>query len=237
MQSSDGTAHFEGYQSGKLLFKEGAAVYTNCVMSVKGGKHVDLVRKMLRDCIDLGIPPMLGGKHSTVLLDGGFCSVDVMPAVNDAEFAFIMPAVKNAKIKAAIKEHAQGQRTAVLLLTIKSNEGRKLTFRLIITGNPKKPKSDSIFDRYHVFAATLKCKSCNELQEYAPREYRKRLDRDMMLLRRELQTKDNSPESLRAPCAVLHAARNLQCLDGNQKLVQTKGAANHAKGTAGLCVH
>ena len=149
-----------------------AAVHISIIRAVKGDKQADLVRKMLQDCIDLGIPPMLGGKRSTVLLDRGFYSVDAMSAVNYAEFAFIMPGTKNVTIKDA-EEHASGQRPAVSSYTMKSAKGGKFAFRLIINRNPRNAKSKNIADRYYVFVTTLKCKSYNELLEYVPREYRR----------------------------------------------------------------
>ncbi len=172
----DGTVHFEAYYTCRLIIKGAAAVHISIIRAVKGDKQADLVRKMLQDCIDLGIPAMLGGKRSTVLLDRGFYSVDAMSAINDAGFAFIMPAVKNGTIKDAINEHANEKRTAVSLHTVKSAEGKEFAFRLIINENPRKINSDNITDRYYVFATTLKCKRYDELLKYVPREYRKRWD-------------------------------------------------------------
>ena len=43
----------------------------SCSMA-KGGKLADSVRKMLQECIDLGILQEIGGKRGTVLLDRGF---------------------------------------------------------------------------------------------------------------------------------------------------------------------
>ena len=171
-----GTVHFEVYLTCKIILKRLAAVHTGCSMVGKGDKHADLVRKMLEKCMDLGISPVLGGKRSRVLLDRGFYSVDVMYVIDDAGFAFIMPAVKNCGIKNAIDEHVQGQRPAVSWYTVKSAEGRKFTLQLFISKKPKKPKSDSIYDQYHVFATTLKCRSYAELRECVPREYRRRWD-------------------------------------------------------------
>ena len=97
-----------------------------------------------------------------------------MSVTNDAEFAFIMPAVKNSKIKAAIEKYARGKRPAVSQYTMKSSDGRELAFRLIVNRNPRKAKSKNIADRCNVFEAALKCSSCKKLKKYAPREYRNR---------------------------------------------------------------
>ena len=162
-----GTAVFEERETVKAVFMEAALHAASCSMA-KGGKRADSVRKMLQECIDLGILPEIGGKRGTVLLDRGYYSVDVMFVINDAEFAFVMPAVKNGTIKDAIKEHANEKRPAVSWHTMKSAESKEFAFRLIINKNPRKLNSDNAADRCYVFAAAVKCKSCDELPEYAP---------------------------------------------------------------------
>ena len=133
-----GTTVFEEHETTKLLSVGEASVYTaRCTMS-KDGNRADNMRKMLKENVNLGILPMLGKKRSRVLLDRGYYSVDVMFVIDDAGFAFIMPAVKNAKIKAAIKEYARGERPAVSQHIVKSSEGKKFAFWLIINRNPKK---------------------------------------------------------------------------------------------------
>ena len=102
-----------------------------------------------------------------------------MSAINDAGFAFIMPAVKNSRIKEAIKDYANGKRPAVSLFTMKSAKGKKFTFLLIINRNRKKAKSKNIVDRYYVSATTLRCRNYTELKKYVPREYRNRWDIEM----------------------------------------------------------
>ena len=159
----DGTVHFEGQCSSKIVVKEEVAVHISNVGVVKGDKQADLVRKMLQNCIDLNIPTMFGKKHSFVLFDRGFYSADVMSAINDAGFEFIMHGIKNSRIKDAIEEHANEQRTAVSWYTMKSAEGKEFAFRLIINKNPRKTDLDNIAGRYYVFATTLKCKSYDEL--------------------------------------------------------------------------
>ena len=144
---------------------EGAAVYLGYTMAVKGDKQDDLMRKMLQDYVDLDILPMLGGKRSAVVLDRECCSVNILYATEDAEFAFIMPVVKNSKIKAAIEEHASGKRTVVSLYTIKSAKSREFAIRLIINKNLRRMSSDNLADRRCAFATALKYKRCDELQE------------------------------------------------------------------------
>ena len=175
-RSDSGTTVFEEHETTKLLSVGGAAVYTARCTMAKDGNRADNVRKMLKESVDLGILPMLGKKRSIVLLDRGYYSVNVMSVINNAGFAFIMPAVKNAKIKAAIKEYARGERPAVSQHIVKSSEGKEFAFWLIINRNPKKAKSKNIVDRYYVFATTLRCRSYKELKKYVPRKYRNRWD-------------------------------------------------------------
>ena len=136
-----GTTVFEEHEAIKLLSVGGASVCTaHCTMA-KDGNRADNVRKMLKESVDLGILPILGKRRSRVLLDRGYYSVDVMSVIEDTGFAFIVPAVKNAKIKAAIKEYARGERPAVSQHTMKSSEGKEFAFRLIINRNPKKKRN------------------------------------------------------------------------------------------------
>jgi len=99
-----------------------------------------------------------------------------MSAMQDPGFAFIMHAVRNTGIKRAIVEHASEKRPVVSPYTVQSEDGRKFTFRLIIKKNPKKHRSRNMFDRYLVFATTLRCRSYAELLYHVPGEYRNRWD-------------------------------------------------------------
>jgi len=171
-----GTFTFEVYTTCKLVVKKGVAVHLAGNSTFRGDEQPDLVRKLLQKCIDQGVLPYIGGKRSTVLVDRGFYSAEVMSTIDDMGFAFIMPAVKNDGKKAAIAQYVQGQWPTVSLYKIKSADGKRFTFRLIIKKNPKKSDSDNIFDWYHVFATTLRCSSYAKLLEYVPNEYRNRWD-------------------------------------------------------------
>jgi len=118
-----GTVNFEEYITCKLVSKTGPPVHTACSPVTRDGEQADLVRKLLQNCVDLGVPALLEKRRSTVLLDRGFFSVATMSALRDSKFAFIMPAVRNAGIKRAIVEHASGKRPAVSLYTIQSEDG------------------------------------------------------------------------------------------------------------------
>ncbi len=54
--------------------------------------------------------------------------VDALSVIGDAGFAFIMPAVKNSKIQAAIEEHANGEWPTVSQYMLKPAEGKEFAF-------------------------------------------------------------------------------------------------------------
>ena len=168
-----GTINYEQYMTCKLTSKAGADVHTACRMVTEGDKQADLVRNMLKKCAALGITPRLGSRRSIILLDRGFFSVDVMDAISEPGFAFIMPAVKTPGIKRAIVQRARGKRKAVSRYTMRSSDGKEFTFTLVIKKIPRS-KAKNVFDRYHVFATTVRCCSYRQLFCHVTREYRNR---------------------------------------------------------------
>jgi len=126
----------------------------------------DFVRKTMRKCARLRIGACL------YLLEREFYAADVMREIRDGRRHFVMPAKKDAGIRRAITEHAQGLRGAVSRYTVGGTGG--FTFRLVIVPAPGRSDAGCVFDRYHVFATSLPCGTPGEALRRIPEQYRKR---------------------------------------------------------------
>ncbi len=84
-----------------------------------------------------------------------------------------MPAKKNAGIKRAIVQHAQGKRGDVSRYTIQSGS-EKFTFNLVLIRDNARKKDGTMFDRYHAFATSLPYESERDVVKYIPEQYKKR---------------------------------------------------------------
>ena len=83
------------------------------------------VKRLLKQCRDCGI------RISSVLMDRGYYSTDVMATVREAGIPMLMPAVKHETIKEAIRKFDAGELDAVSAQTISSGK-RTESFRLVI---------------------------------------------------------------------------------------------------------
>ena len=92
---------------------------------------------------------------------------------------YIMPAVKNSKINGLIIEHHEGRLPQVLEYTMTNEEGRSVTFTLLIVKKKKSgdEKKDGVGDmtlKYVVFATNRRIRSVRATIKSIPEEYRTR---------------------------------------------------------------
>lgn len=158
-----GTGVFESYITAKIV--SGAKEFHLSMIPVtRGTFNPEFVRETIKAC------NKSGADASLYLLDREFYASDVMSTIQDMNKHFIIPAKKDAGIKGAISEHAQGKRAAISQYTF----GDGNTFNLIIIPAPRKTDADNIFERYHVFATSLPCIDADEVMRYVPNMYKKR---------------------------------------------------------------
>ncbi len=158
-----GTYVFEAYMTAKMV--SGAKEFHLAMVPVTRNKfNPEFVRKTIQKCDDLG------ADVNIYLLDREFYASDVMDTIQNLKKHFIMPAVKNAGIKKAIFQYAQGKRDAISQYTFDNG----FEFNLIIVPNPKKPDAKNIFERYHVFATSLPCTDSDDMLKYIPKAYKTR---------------------------------------------------------------
>ncbi len=161
-----GTTLFQSFMTAKIV--SGKMVMHIGIQLVTRGKfNPEFVRKTIQKCNKIRIGVQL------FLLDREFYSTEVMRVVREFRKDFIMPAKKDGGIKRAIAEYVAGERKALSQYTI-SNGVLKFTFNLVIIKAPKKSKAKNMFDRYHVFATNISCRSAKNAIAYIPEEYRKR---------------------------------------------------------------
>ena len=73
-----------------------------------------------------------GIRMSSITVDRGFHSVDVIEAIKAMGMPLVMPAVRLARIKGAIKEYGAGERDAVSAHTMTNSAGRSASYTLAI---------------------------------------------------------------------------------------------------------
>ena len=143
-------------------------------------KLADFVTKLLAAAARSGVPV----RH--LLLDRGFFSVDCMLAAGLMGRTYIMPAVKNSRIRDLIIEYHEGRRTQVSEYTMVNKEGRSVTFTLLIVKKSKKgggkkgrkkkkeKDDDDVTSQYVVFATNRRIRSVRATIDSIPEEYRTR---------------------------------------------------------------
>lgn len=113
-----------------------------------------------------------GIRMSSITIDRGFHSVDVIEAIKAMGIPLVMPAVKLARIKGAIKEYDSGERDAVSAHAITNSAGRSSSYTLAILKREDLEKryagmtpedrrladlhdKDARVRQYYVFATTM----------------------------------------------------------------------------------
>ncbi len=129
-KSECGTCTFETYMTVDIV-----AWFTRfnlaCCKVDRGHFDDEFVRKIVQKCLKIGISVRM------FLMDREFYSAAVMRTMRELGQNFIMPAIKNKSIKKSIREHEKGKRGAVSEYAMKSQDGRKFTFNLVMVYKEK----------------------------------------------------------------------------------------------------
>ncbi len=172
---------------------DGSDLVLSSLQLPKDAKLADFVSKMIRKA------SRSGTKIKTYLYDRGFFNVNCMVAAGKSPGYYVMPAVKNKRIKAAIEEHHHKKRDAISDYAMTNKEGKSVTFRLVIVKKKededenkdkdtdknknknkeectekKKEKKKETADDYLVFATNMHAKSVEAVIAQIPEEYRMR---------------------------------------------------------------
>ena len=92
-----------------------------------------------------------GVKSKEHPLDKGFFNPEIIRALPDMKRPFIMPAVKNSKVKDLIESYAAGTGKAVVRYTMR-NKSTQATMTLVIVEKRGAKKTDPVTDQYVAFA-------------------------------------------------------------------------------------
>ena len=159
-KSKSGTSTFETYITAMIV--EGFLRF-NLACNPVDREHFndEFVRKIVQKCLKIGISVRM------FLMDREFYSVAVMRTMRELGQNFIMPAIKNKGIKKAIKEYEKGKRGAVSEYTMKSQDGRKFTFNLVLVYNEKEKE-------HFAFATNIMWSDPASMLERIMEEYKKR---------------------------------------------------------------
>jgi len=112
-----------------------------------------------------------------VLLDRAFFTVEVISLLKKLGIRFIMPAVKNEKVKDTIRGYHESRAEAVRRFLLGKGENT-VSFNLAIYPKPRERKTrkrqKNIYDRYLTFATNLSKAAATRLPALIPEEYRRR---------------------------------------------------------------
>ena len=151
-RSKNGTNDFVGHVVMQGIGPQ-AKVFLGARHLEPGSSVPDLVGSLLREL------PRMGINATMVLVDRGHFSVRNMQVLDAAGHRFIMPAVKNKKIKGVIREHADGKGPKVVDYIVRSKEHGEFTFRLIICKKAGYEGSDPV-EGHVVFATNMTRRTC-----------------------------------------------------------------------------
>lgn len=162
-----GTDTAEGYITAKLIGCA-AALHVACLQVTRDCFNPDLIRRMAAELRLCGIWPRLA------LLDREFFSVGVMRALDDAGIKFLMPAVRNSRVREAVREHIEGRRAAVSRFSISASDGGgSFEFTLVILRTKKEiVGAEDMVDGYAVFATSRSVRRATP--EWAAAQYSRR---------------------------------------------------------------
>lgn len=145
---------------------------TLCTMPIhQFTEKATAVERLLKEAEARGVHVKL------VLLDRAFFTVEVISMLKRLGIRFIMPAVKNEKVKDAIRDYHESKAEAVQRFLMGKGENT-VSFNLAIYPRPKelktKKRQQSIYDRYLPFATNLSKAVATLLPALIPEEYRRR---------------------------------------------------------------
>ena len=115
-----------------------------------------------------------GIRICTLLIDRGFYSVDVMNKLDELGIRYLMPAIKNERIKRAIEDHHNGLIPNMVKFSIRNASEQQASFGLMVYPRKEAKETDPIHERYIVFATNMRYGQAFRLFPEIPDEYGKR---------------------------------------------------------------
>ena len=156
-----------GYKYASIHVVEAGKRLTICTLPIdEFSEKVDVVEKLLSEAKVRGI------HIGYVLLDREFFTEAVIQLLKSLHLKFIMPAVKNDKVKDAIRRYHNKEAPAVQ----RGFPLGKETFTLVVYEKTKEQlqEASGIVDRYFVFATNLSEPKARCLYSFIPQEYKRR---------------------------------------------------------------
>ena len=142
---------------------------------------------------------MAGADVEVVLLDRGFNSVANMLEMIKQYVDFIMPLRGNDKIYGIMNEVHTKTGAAVRPYTMTANDGRTVTFTLVVCRKKLPPnyKPRRVQDMYVAFATNIKVENPKKLLRYIPKVYRARWGIEIgYRVLEEIRAKTKSPRTV-----------------------------------------
>jgi hypothetical protein len=130
--------------------------------------HALIVERLVRAAMERGV------KIWVLLIDRGFYSVDVMSKLDELGVRYLMPAIKNERIKRAIQEHDNGLIPSMVKFSIRNAFEQQAFFGLMIYPRKGAKETDPVPERYIVFATNMRYREALRLFPQIPDEYRRR---------------------------------------------------------------
>ena len=130
--------------------------------------HALVVEKLINATTARGI------RTRILLIDRGFYSVDVMNKLDELGVRYLMPAIKNERIKRAIEEHHNGLIPNMVRFSIRNASEQQAFFGLMIYPKKGAKETDPVHERYIAFATNMPYKQAFRLFPEIPDEYRRR---------------------------------------------------------------
>src|SRR5487761_580445 len=130
--------------------------------------HATVCEELIRAAWARGI------KIKSVLIDRGFYSVDVMNTLKRLKVEFLMPAIKNDRMKRTIEDYHNCLIPSTSKFTIRNSMEKEACFSLMIYKKKDAKETDPISEQYFVFATNMHYSDARKLYPKIPLEYKMR---------------------------------------------------------------
>ena len=130
--------------------------------------HARMVERLILEARKRGI------RIHTLLIDRGFFSVDVVNVLRRHRVRFLMPAVKNDRVKEAIEGFHLGRTASMTRFTMENADARRAWFNLLMYRKEDAKASDPVHKQYIAFATSMPHDEAMAAFHQIPEEYRRR---------------------------------------------------------------